>query len=208
MSRITLALLLVATAAAFAQSAGVVWQPPTLDLPDSLPKANISKEMITTLRIENVPIVLEKTQLTNVAEILGGTIGSRGDASEALHWLCFHGSDANGRWALWLESDELGGGAVDGFALQQIPKKAKIDRRCATKEVRVDLPIRLAIGLTETEARGVLGAPTTKYRNTLVFDHEHEEKIRNELFTASNTVYVVLQSGVVSAIQVWKITSN
>jgi hypothetical protein len=206
--RIVIVVLLIAASAAIAQSTGILWQAPKPDLPNSLPKASISKEMITTLRIGKVPIVLEETPINEVAKTVGGTIGSRGDASEALQWLCFHGSDADGRWALWLESSEMGGGTVDGFALQRIPSNATVDRRCRKEEAQIDLPIRLRIGLTESEVRGILGAPTAKYRNTLVFDHEHEEKVRNEPFTASNTVHIALRGGVVWAIQVWKGTSN
>jgi hypothetical protein len=152
----------VAISAASAQSTGVVWQPPKLNVPDALPKASIKKEIITTLRVENVSVFLEKTQLKTIADKLGGSIGSRGDASESLQWLCFHGSDANGRWALWLESDEMGGGAVDGFALQRISNNTKVDRRCRTNQVWVHLPIGLGIGLPESEARRILGAPTAK----------------------------------------------
>jgi len=129
-----------------------------------------------------------RNALKEVEKNLGGAIGSRGDASEALQRLCFHGSDADGRWALWLESSEMGGGTIDGFALQRIPSKATVDRRCRTEETQIDLPIRLGIGLTESEVRGILGTPTAKYGNTLVFHHEHQEKVHNEPFTASNTV--------------------
>jgi hypothetical protein len=188
MSRIVIAVFLAVASAALAQSTGIVWQPPKLDLPDSLPKASVRKEMITTLRIGKVPIILEETPLKDVEKNLGGAIGSRGDASEALQRLCFHGSDADGRWALWLESSEMGGGTIDGFALQRIPSKATVDRRCRTEETQIDLPIRLGIGLTESEVRGIQGTPTAKYGNTLVFHHEHQEKVHNEPFTASNTV--------------------
>jgi len=204
-----MALFLVATSTAVAQSStSIVWQPPTLDLPETPPKASIPKEMITKLRMGKMSITLEETPLTGVAKQLGGTIGSRGDASEALQWLCFHGSDAGGLWALWLESSEMGGGTIDGFALQRISSKATVDQRCRTEETEIDLPVPLSIGLTESDVRRILGPPTAKYRNTLIFDHEHEEKTRNEPFTASNTVYVVLRGDVVWAIQVWKTTSN
>jgi hypothetical protein len=153
-------------------------------------------------------IILEETPLNDVQKNLGGTIGSRGDASEALLWLCFHGSDANGPWALWVESTEMGGGNVDGFAWQRIPKEATLDHRCRTQDVEVELPIRLALGLTEPEVRRIIGSPTAKHRNTLIFDHEHRETIRNEPFIASNTVYVVLRDSVVWTVQVWKTTSN
>lgn len=209
MSRVIVILfLLIASAAAAQSSASIVWQPPTLDLPETSPKASIPKEMITTLRVGKLSITLEETPLRDVARHFGGTVGSRGDASEALQWLCLHGSDAGGRWALWLESSEMGGGTIDGFALQRISSKATVDQRCRTEAVQIDLPVRLRIGLKESEVRKILGAPTAKYRNTLIFDHEHEQKIGNEPFTASNSVYVVLSDDVVWGIQVWKTTSN
>jgi hypothetical protein len=62
MSRIVIAVFLAVASAALAQSTGIVWQPPKLDLPDSLPKASVRKEMITTLRIGKVPIILEETR--------------------------------------------------------------------------------------------------------------------------------------------------
>jgi hypothetical protein len=153
MSRVALALLLATISPAFVQSSRTIWQPPTLDLPNTLPQATVSKEMITKLRVEKMQIILEETPLNDVQKNLGGTIGSRGDASEALLWLCFHGSDANGPWALWVESTEMGGGNVDGFAWQRIPKEATLDHRCRTQDVAVELPIRLALGLTEPEVR-------------------------------------------------------
>jgi hypothetical protein len=58
---------------------------------------------------------------------------------------------------------------------------ATLDSRRWTQDVEVDLPIRLGIGLTESEVRGSLGTPTAKYRNTLIFDHEHEETVRSQL---------------------------
>lgn len=208
MIRIHMAVLVLYTLAAVAQSPTGVWQPPALDLPRALPKASIPNEMITTLRIGKVSIVLEKTLLKDAAKDLGGVIGSSGDASESLQWLCFHGSDTGGRWALWLESSEMVGGTINGFALQRIPNEATVDRRCRTEGAHVDLPIRLKIGSTESEVRALLGEPTSKYHNTLLFNHEHEEKVRNEPFTASNDVYVLLRDGSVWTIQAWKTTSN
>jgi hypothetical protein len=164
--------------------------------------------MITKLRVAKMQVILEETPLSDVQKNLGGTIGASGDASEALKWLCFQGSDAKGRWALWLESDEMGGGNVDGFAWQRMAEKASLDPRCRTEAIEIELPIHLAIGSPESEVRGILGKPTAEHRNTLIFEHEHQETIRNEPFTASNTVYVQLGSGVVWSVQVWKTTSN
>jgi len=208
MSSVVIVILLASVSAAFAPSPDIVWQPPKLDRPDTLPKATVSKEMITNLRVEKTQVILEETRLDEVRKNLGGTIGSHGDASEALQWLCFRGSDAKGKWALWLESSEMGGGTVDGFAWQRIAGKATVDRRCRTQDVEVALPVGLGIGSTESEVRRILGSPTVRYRNTLIFHHEHEENIRNEPFTASNTVYLELRNGAAWTIQVWKITSN
>jgi hypothetical protein len=165
--------------------------------------------MITTLRVAEVQIILDQTPLIDAQKKLGGTIGQRGDASEALHWLCFYGTGKNGRWALWLESDEMGGGSIDGFTLQRMDRNAKPDRRCrALSYVGINLPIHLDVGLTETQVRKTLGTPTAVYRGSLIFDHEHQETIRNELFTESNIVAVALRRGVVWAIQVWKSGSD
>ena len=217
--RVQIAIFFAITCTAWAQvstdspSKGslLVWQPPTLQLPNALPQPTVAKEMITTLRVAKMLIILEKTGLTDVQTRLGGSIGHRGDASEALAWLCFHGADANTRWALWLESSELGGGMIDGFALQRLARNAKTDQRCQMLQGRegvIELPTALRLGLTEMQVRKILGNPTTTYQNTLVFEHEHEETIHNQPFTASNTVYVTFRGGTVWAIQVWKDTTS
>jgi|GEM_PF-1432454 hypothetical protein len=213
--RVRIAFFLAVICAACAQIATdsptndglLVWQPPKLQFPHTLPPPTVSKEIITTLRVAAVPIILEETKLEDVKTRLGGSIGQRGDASEFLEWLCFYGTDANGRWGLWLESSEMGGGWVDGFALERLGRNARTDRRCRMireGEGGIELPIALRLDLTEMQVRKILGKPTVRYRSTLIFDHEHQETIRNEPATVSNTVAVALRDGVVWAIQVWK----
>ena len=58
------------------------------------------------------------------------------------------------------------------------------------------------------QVRKILGRPTVRYSNTLIFDHEHKETIRNVPYFVSNTVAVALRGGVVWAIQVSKDTEN
>jgi hypothetical protein len=156
-------------------------------------------------------IVLEETTLNDVHKRLGAVVGQQGDASTALQWLCFYGSDADGTWALWIESGEMGGGTVDGLALQRLDRNAKPDRRCRMLQEGdggFDLPISVRLGMTEIQVRDAQGKPTLKYRNTMIFNHEHQESIRNEPYTATNTVAAALRRGVVWAIEVWKVTSN
>jgi hypothetical protein len=217
MTRIFIAALLAAACIASAQDGNrhmnhvstVIWEPPTLEFPDVVPHASVSGEMITTLHVGEMDIILDQTPLSDVQKRLGGTLGQRGDASKALHWLCFYGTGGNGSWALWLESDEMGGGSVDSFALQRIDRSAKPDKRCAIlRGAPVNLPMGLDVGLPEVQVGRILGTPTVRYRDTLIFGHEHEETIRDERFTVSNTVAVALRGGVVRAIQVWKSTNN
>lgn len=208
MSRIVISVLLLTAWAASAQTASLVWQPPSLDLPDTIPPATVSREMIATLRVAGMQIILEQTPLNDVQKRLGGVIGQHGEASNALQWLCYHGADAKGRWALWLESSEMGGGNVDGFSWRRIARNATLDRRCRERDVEVDLPVGLVMSMTETQVREVLGRPTAKYRNTLIFDHEHEVTLRNQPFTTSNNVYVTLRSGLVWTVQVRRTTSD
>jgi hypothetical protein len=219
MSRYITAVLFIITCAATAQNVGgspgsvspLIWEPPTLEFPDKLPRPTVPKVMITTVRLGNVQIALEETTLNDAQTRLGGDMGQKGDASEALEWLCFYGTDTNGQWALWLESSEMGGATVDGFALQRLNRDAKADRRCRMlrqNDGRVELPVPLRLGMSEAQVRNLLGKPTAKYRNTVMFDHEDQETVRSEPFTTSNTVAVALRGGVVWAIQVWKTTSN
>jgi hypothetical protein len=217
--RLALAVLFAFTSIAVAQNEGnalgrdvpLIWEPPTLDFPETAPESTVPKIMIASFHLANMEITLEETTLDSVKTHLGADMGQRGDASEALQWLCFNGTDANGLWALWLESDEMGGGSVDGFALQRLDNDARVDRRCRMLRKgygAFGLPIPLRLGMTEMQVRHLLGKPTLRYRNTMMFDHDHQETIHNEPFTVSNTVAVGVRRGVVWAIQVWKVTSN
>jgi len=184
------------------------WQPPVIQAPISLPPS-ILKEMVATIRVSKILVVLEETKMADVQRHLGGSFGHRGDGGDSLRWLCYHGADAEGRWALWLESSAMGGGAVDGFILQRMDSNARMDGRCGNLQTaRVNLPIPLKLGITETNARKILGPPTLKFRGTLVFHHEHTETFHNQPHTASNTVYLVLRRGVVWAIRADKDTTS
>lgn len=168
--------------------------------------------MIATLLVAGMPVTLEETKVEDVRERLGGTIGSQGDASEALAWLCFHGGDKTGRWMLWLTSGELAGlTIIDGFDWSRLSAGGIPDHRCRSLPKNsdgIELPIQLHLGMTEQEVRQTLGAPSDIRNKTLIFNHEHKTVIRNEPYTVSNNVSVVFRSGVVWAIEVARTTSN
>jgi hypothetical protein len=193
------------------KSEKALWEPPVLDWPDELPRATVPKPMITNLTVAGMPIQLEGTKLVDAERRFGATIGHRGDAGESLYWVCLLGAGQNGRWLLWLESSEVDGGLVGGFLLRSIPTNAKADLRCrtlSTRESRIDLPIRLRLGMSESEVRKTLGTITARKGDTLIFDHEHEQLFDGTPFTVSNTVAVLLNNKSVSAIQVWSTSTN
>ncbi|MGB8012170.1 MAG: hypothetical protein WCF68_11185 [Terriglobales bacterium] len=212
--------LLIVTCAAFTQTVNhsissdnalVAWRPPAWNFLTELPKATVSKEMVATLRVSNVPIYFEKTKMDEVRARLGGTTGHAGDAGDYVEWLCFRGTDPKGLWVLWLESGEIDGGMVGSFQWQRLANSAMLDRRCRTlQDTRggIELPLALRLGMAETEVRKTLGPPTAKRGDRLIYVHEHQESIRGEPYTSENIVAILLRDGMVWAIEVSKSTTS
>lgn len=190
-----------------------IWAPQPLWKFDdrALPKATVPKEMIASLRVSGVTITLEEdSELEALPRMFGGEIGSQGDAADSLGWLCLYGSDSAGPWVLWLESGEIDGPYVGAFQWRRVSRSAQFDERCSalpdTSEVK--LPIGLGLGSSEAKVIRILGRPTSRRGNTLLYEHEHDKLIRGEQFFSSNVVIVALRGGVVWAIQVAKTTTN
>jgi hypothetical protein len=157
-------------------------------------------------------IILEKTKLEDVRKRFSGVLGYRGDASQALAWLCLFGNDASGGWVFWPTSGEMGGTSViDGFQWRRLSSHERPDHRCRllpSESGGVQLPISLHLGSSEEEVRHLLGRPTWSRGNLMIFDHEHSVIIRQENWIASNTVAFLIRDGSVWAIEASKITSN
>ena len=154
-------------------------------------------------------VVLEKTEMTDVQKRFGGTFGEEGDAGTSLEWLCLRGGDATGRWVLWLKSGEMDDGSVGSFQWRRVNRAAKFDERCGTlpkTDGRVHLPMALDLGMAEAELLQLLGQPTARRGNTLLYVHEHEGANQKGPFTALNTVSIVVREGRVTAIDVLKVT--
>jgi hypothetical protein len=188
-----------------------LWEPP--DYPDLglLQKTppTIPKLMVSDFRLADFEIVFEKTPLTALQSRFGGEIGSIGDASETLEWLCLTGSGKSGRWVVWLESSEVDGGTVGSFQWQGIAQRAEVDHRCVqlpSASGGMKLSNGLHPGISEDDLFRILGKPSTRNGNVLVFLHEHQETIHNEPYTVSNTVSIILSGGIVTAITVVKDT--
>jgi hypothetical protein len=167
--------------------------------------------MIGALRVANMPIILEETNVEDAQKRFGGTIGDSGDAGDALGWLCLHGSSKDGPWILWLTSSEIDGPTIGGFQWRRMSLHETPDRRCSRlpeDKGGIELPIQLHLGMTEADVQKVLGRPTVMRGETLFFCHEHQNVIRNENYTVSNGVAIVFRDGVVRAIEAAKTTSD
>jgi hypothetical protein len=212
MSRLSVtSVLFFVASAAFAQSPThpssssrqVLWEPPVWTF-DEIPNGTVPKQMLSTLRVAGVPVTLEDTKIEDVSSTLGGTIGQKGDAGLFEEWLCFEGTDPNGRWALWLESREIDGGSVGGFHWQRLNKNAVLDRRCRMLgETKVELPIAVRLGIAEAEVFKSLGRPTVRRGDSLCYVHEHQESIRGEPYDSTNIVVILLRAG-----RVWSIEAS
>ena|SRR5437879_5163542 len=189
-----------------------VWEPADMiNGLDPLPKSSVPRELVTRLRVGTANIVLEQTMMKEVQALLGGTIGHRGDASESLKWICVHGADPAGQWALWLESGEIYGDAIGAFEWRRIPALGQVDERCSTlsqTSQSIMLPVPLQLGASEVEVIKVLGRPTVRSNDILFYVHEHEELLLGETFQTSNIIAVAVREGVVEAIQVSRVTVN
>ncbi len=215
-----LSLLLIATCAAFAQTAShpvppaggqAIWEPPAWDFPRELPQATVAKEMLATLRVSGFRITLEETKMDDVKTRFGGTFGQSGEAGEFYEWLCYQGTDSKGRWALWLGSGEINGGTVGDFQWRRLAEGAVLDERCRKVQGTSDsvaLPIALQLGMSEKDVLKTLGPPSARRGDTLIWLHEHQETIHWEPYTSDNTVMILLRDGVVWAIQASKTTSD
>lgn len=186
----------------------LVWKPPRILKSDALPKGTVSRLMVKALRISDLNLELEETNMNQVQHRFGGTFGTQGDAGDSLEWLCLSGHDVDGRFVLWLKSGEMDAGTVGSFQWRRVPNEARFDARCATLSEgdRVKLTIPLHPGMSESQLFDALGQPTVRHGNTLLYVHEHDETAKNGPFTVLNTVSIVLRDGAVWAIDVLKIS--
>src|SRR5258706_273765 len=58
----------------------LVWTPPKILKSEALPKGTVSRLMVKALRISDLNVELEKTNMNHVQERFGGTFGTQGDA--------------------------------------------------------------------------------------------------------------------------------
>jgi len=187
-----------------------VWNPPRILKSEALPNGTVSKLMVKALQISDLNVELEKTNMNDVQKRFGGTFGNKGDAGDALEWLCLSGRDVSGPWVLWLKSGEMDARTVGSFQWRRVPNEARFDARCGTlsEADKLKLPLPLHPGMSQSELFEALGQPTVRNGNTLLYVHEHDEVSKSGPFTVLNTVSIVLRDGAVWAIEVLKVSMS
>ncbi len=167
--------------------------------------------MITALRLGEMSIRPERTELAAVREQFGGEEGSRGDASSALRWLCYAGEDAGGRWALWLTSSEIDGPSIGSFEWRRVAENAHFDPRCAqlSKGTMIDLSfIPLRLGMSQREVFSLLGRPSARRGNILDYEHDHQKSVSRDTYDFWNSVVLRLPDGTIDSIRATEIDSD
>jgi hypothetical protein len=188
----------------------LVWKLPRILKSNALPKGTVPKLMVKALRISDLNVELEQTNMKQVQERFGGTYGTQGDAGNSLAWLCLSGHDVGGPFVLWLKSGEMDAGTVGSVQWRRVPNEARLDARCGSlsEADKVNLPLSLRPGMSQSELFEVLGRPTVRNGNTLLYVHEHDEVGKSGPFTVLNTVSIVLQDDAVWAIEVLKVSMS
>jgi hypothetical protein len=193
-------------------SAQMTWEPPpgSLSMPVEL-RPTVERELIAELRVASFAVILEETKLSDVQMRLGGTIGQRGDASEALRWLCFSGRDANGPWILWLESGAMHGGTVGGFQLRRADRNTSFDPRCHAlpdSTASIALPGGIALSQSRQQVIGTFGRPTMSLYDTSLYVHQHQERVAGGSFTTSSHIALRFRDAILDAIDLWRVTGS
>jgi hypothetical protein len=168
--------------------------------------------MIGSLRVAGFPIVFETTKLVKAKDHFGGSVGSKGDAGDALAWLCLYGSDKWGLWALWLTSGEMDGQEeISGIEWRRLSANQVPDHRCREiprNSSGIELPIPLHLNMAAIEVRKMLGAPTFAKGNDRIYCHEHQETVDKLPYTVDSTIGILLRGGKVWQIVVTKTTTS
>ena len=143
-----------------------------------------------------------------------GLIRQRGDAASSLEWLCVHAATGENRWLLWLESGEMAAGTVNRFHVLAVPSAASIDRRCSSLSARsgtIELPGRVALGLSASALRQLLGQPSAVAGDTLVYHysrHVIDSKVSGGEYYIDTMLCVVMTHGRVVQIAGWRATTS
>lgn len=181
-------------------------QPPDWPV-DTVIDTNMDADPVVPVRLGSFVVTLEKTTLEEVIAAAGaGNINERGDASEALSWICYCVSGPIS-YRLWLTSNEIGGGSVNnGMIAVKNESSGQVNKGCPELPSAL-LPVRMSngiwIGSQEQSIRRKVGDQKVK-SSFLIYDYIG----KRDNFDVGGFVLIRLKNGQAEAIYMTHITTN
>ena len=199
-ARIVIAAIVWTIACARLATAQAQWEPPSISDGPQLPPIAVSSDLMPSLRIGSVDVVLNRTPLAAIARQFEARIGRRGEANDALGWICLTGRDAGGRWMLWLQSGEIHGGAIGAFQLRRIGAAERIDSRCVISRADIRTLAAVRLGTSRADVKRLLGefsgAPAM-----VSYLYEHPGPADS---TIESLISVLFAGDTLTAFEVWR----
>jgi len=213
--KIPIGTLLAAALASGSIAAPTVWEPPRMWWDDAAPQTMDTRDFMANLNIGSFSVVLEQTLLENASNRFHAAVGSRGDAGEALNWVCLGGNDEQGKLVLWLESGEIHGSTIGGVLLQRLSPDQALDKRCGRLAATpITMPLTVRLGMTKQALLGSLGRPTSERHQAVNYSSCHTVKLKvgrtaePQTFDQCSSLSVRFEKGVVCAFEVWRTTTS
>jgi hypothetical protein len=207
--------MLLSVAVLDAQQPQVLWEPPTILAEPVAPEPTVARDLVPSLGVGPFKVIFEDTSLAQVAAHFNAPVGHAGDASESISWVCLHGRDSAGRWALWVESGEIHGGLCGGFFWLRLSAADRLDERCrAVEAASISLPAPVRLGAPAADVLRKMGPPTTQSPERMLYVHRKAMTLvpksggRPEPYELWSTLHMRVHRGTVDAIQGWHTTSS
>jgi hypothetical protein len=166
----------------------------------------LDRNPVVPLHLGALVVVLEKTTLAEVQQAAGvGEVHHHGDASEALHWLCYSLPATNDR--VWFTSSEMGGGTViDGVIAQRFADSLSTWAACPALPAALT-PLRIGdgfvLGATPEQTQRTFGKPMPAGENW----HYIHYGVDGD-FEVTGEASVHFDGGRVSGVRLGQSTSN
>jgi hypothetical protein len=110
-------------------------------------------------------------------------------------------------------SGEIHGDTVGGFLLRELPQEAAVDPRCVSMDSSLTLPGPVHIKMSREAFLKTFGVPTADRGDMIFYLHGHQgatlpDSSVDPDFVTYSSLSAVFSSGRLSAIEVWRATTN
>jgi hypothetical protein len=168
------------------------------------------EQLVSSLDLNDLHIVLQRTSLQQVQARLGGGIAQQGEAGVATRSLCYYQAHSASPWVLWLQSSEVYyGDVIHGFRLMRLVPGTQPEAGCSALPQHSDvaLAVGLHLGQSASEAIAALGAPANQTPDTLLFLRARLTEMEGVLFTLASRIVIRLNAAQITSIEASQSTS-